>query len=129
VSDDTIAEALKARITAYTKAPTLDLDEVKALATLPAYYAEFYLSRRSVDNPPRVGGTFDPNGRRLSVRAVAKTISNCRNLEAGVWAALLNNPITLDGVPVDVRYESGGGNFEADDEGWYTALTDFIFVR
>lgn len=129
MSDDTQAEALKARISASTKAQTLDLDEAQALTTLPAYYVEFYLSRRAVDNPTRVGGTFEPTGYRMSTRAVAKTITNARLMEQRVREALLLNPITLDGEPVDVRYESGGGDFERDDQGYFHALTDWIYVR
>lgn len=129
---DTQAAAIKARITAYTKAPTLDPDEIKALATLPSYYTELYLSRRAVDNPARVGGTNDPTGYRLSLRVVAKSISNARLLETNIWSALHLNPIVLDAEAVDVRYEQGGGTFEADLQGtttWYHALTDFVYVR
>jgi hypothetical protein len=129
VTADAQAEALKTRITAYTKAPTLDLDDIKGLAALPAYYVELHLANRWVDNPARTNGTFEPTGHRLSTRAVAKTLSNGRLVEQGVRDALLLNPITLDGVPTDVRYESGGGDFEQDDEGYFHALTDWIFVR
>lgn len=129
MTDDIQAETLKARVTTYTKAPTLDLDEIKAMATLPSYYCEFYLSRRSVDNQARTDGTFEPTGYRCSIRVVAKTISNARLLEAGVRQAFLLNPVTLDGQPTDLRYESGGGDFEQDDEGYFHALTDFIYVR
>jgi hypothetical protein len=129
VSVDTQAEAFKTRLTANTQAPTYDLDEAQALASLPANYVLIYLQRRSVDNPARLNGTFMPTGWRLSVRVVAKTITNARLLEDRVATALLLNPITLDGETVDVRYEQGGGDFECDAAGYYSALTDFIFVR
>lgn len=125
---DAHAEAIKARITAYTKAPTLDPDEAKALGSLPAYYTLIYLSRRYADEPSRVGGTFDLTGRRLSTRVAAKTVTNARLLEDRIYAAFHLNPLSLDGELVDVRYESGGGEFE-HDEGFYSALTDWIYVR
>lgn len=129
MTDDAQAEAIKARITTYTKAPTLDLDEIKKLVTLPDYYVELHLSHRSVDNQPRWNGTFEPTGYRCSTRAVARTITNARKIEAGVRQAFLLNPIDLDGQTTDVRYEQGGGDFEVDDEGYLHALTDWIYVR
>lgn len=129
MSDEAQVAAHKARITAYTKAPTLDLAEIKAMAQLPAYYVELHLARRFVDNESRVGGTYQPTGYRLSTRACATSLPNARLLEENVRLAYELNPILLDGQMIDVRYESGGGDFEQDDEGYYAALTDRIYVR
>ena len=129
MKSDDIAEALKARVTEYTKRKTFDLDEASKEASLPVEYVELHLARRMIDNPQRVGGTSEANGWRLSTRAVAKSLSNARLLEDNVRAAFHRNPVELAGEMVDVRYESGGGDFETDDEGYYAALTDRIFVR
>lgn len=122
----------KTVLTASTTKPTLDLKEEQdyATASLPASYVVAYVSRRSIDQPTRLNGTFVPTGYRLTTRVMAKgSVVNAYELERLVRAALLLVPVTLDGTPVDVRYETGGGDFDKDDAGFYFANTDWIYVR
>lgn len=130
---DDWAAVFKAAISANTKARTYDLDEAAAAAKsgLPSYYAQVYLEGRAIDQPTRLDGSFLPAGYRLSTRVSAKTITNARLLEQRIRDTFAPpNQITLDGQPVTVRYEQGGGGFDQPDaDGYYTALTDWIFVR
>lgn len=125
MSLDTEAEALKTLIATATKMPAYDLDEVPG--TPPANYVEVYLAPRNADNPARSDGLRSTVGRRLSTRVVAKTVSNGRLIEQRITDLFDLSTVTLDGEPVHVAYESGGGNFEYDT-GAYTALTDWTYV-
>lgn len=125
MSTDAEATALKALLTAETKAPALDLDEIRELAAAPATYTEVYLSRRA-GGQYRLDGTRSTDLRRLSTRVVSRSVTNGRLVEDRIAAAFQYATITIDGSPIHVEYESGGGDFDHDD-GYYTALTDWIF--
>lgn len=133
MSDYDHLTAFKTVLTAATTKPTLDLKQEQDYATpgaLPPAYVVAYVSRRSIDQPKRLNGTFVPTGYRLTTRVMSKgSILNAYELERLVRVALLLVPITLDGTPVDVRYETGGGDFDKDDAGFYFASTDWIYVR
>lgn len=132
MSNDPDADALKTRIATSTQVQALDPDEAQTLSDtadgLPPEYVLVYLSRRSVDNQVRMGGTTEPTGRRLTTRPMAKSVDDCRLLEQRINTAFQLNPITLSSGPVDVRWELGGGDFDRDDQGYYFANTDWIFV-
>lgn len=117
MSLDAEAEAFKTRLTTATQAPVYDLDEAKALTSLPPNHTLIYVARR-FGGEARFSGTRDTNLRRLSTRVVAKTITNAR---------LLEDRIVTEFEHSEVSYESGGGAYEFDD-GYYTALTDWTYV-
>lgn len=126
MSLDTEANALKSLIATAAKVSAYDLDEVPT--TPPANYVEVYLSRRDNDAPARGDGVRDVTGRRLSTRVVASTVSNGRLIEDRVVTLFRLATHVLDGEPVHVAYESGGGDF-ALDNGFWTALTDWTYTR
>lgn len=132
MSAETYATAFKSRLAVSETKPCLDADEAQDLARLkrlPADYIVIYLQRRSTDVAPRVGGTFEPSGWYLSTEVNSKSISNARQLDQLVFDALVLNPVVLDGLAVDVRLETPAAAFEPSDAGYYTATTDWIFVR
>lgn len=125
MSTDAHATALKALLSTAAKAPVMDLDEIKAMGTLPATYVEFYLSRR-FGGPQRYDGSRSTNLRRMSTRVVSKSVTNARLVEDRIVTAFEFTTVDLGDTTAHVSYESGGGNF-GYDEGWYTALSDWTF--
>lgn len=126
MSTDTQAEAFKAYLAAAAKAPAYDIDEIRALATLPPNYVEVYLARRA-GGEYRLDGSRDVSLRRLSTRVVSKTITNARLLEDRIVEAFTHKTVDLGDAVVQVDYEAGGGAFERDDGGFYSDLTDWTF--
>lgn len=125
MSIDTQAATLKGLIATAAKVPAYDLDDVPSPP--PANYIEVYLSPRSLGNP-RLDGTVENVGYRLSTRVVASTISNGRLAEDRIKTLFNLATHVLDGESAYVVYESGGGDFSLDN-GFYTALTDWTYVR
>ena len=126
--------AFKVAISTATTKPTLDLKQERDLGaanSLPAAYVVAFVTSRSIDQPARMNGTFDPRGYRLTTRVMAKeSIISGYELERLVRVAFAPPAqVDLGGVPVDVRYETGGGDFAVDDAGYFYASTDYIYVR
>jgi hypothetical protein len=125
VSSDAHADALKAYLTAAAKAPVLDLDEIRALASTPARYVEMHLQKR-YGGQPRLDGSQNSDLRRLSTRVVADSITNGRLIEDWIAQAFQFTLVDLGDTKILATYESGGGDFAWDD-GYWTALTDWTF--
>ena len=119
------AAAVKAALTAQSAAP-YDLDDLKALATPPAQYTEVTVSRRfGAQN--RATGSTGRVGWRITTRAVAKTVSNAREMRKRTAAALSYVRLTVDGdqtTPIQFEGEEPIG----DDDGWWSGLTTWTYT-
>lgn len=120
------ATAIKDIVESSTGRDAFTLDELPD--DLPYEYVEVHLARRYTESPARGGGMRDDVGWRLSLRVVSKDIENARLMEDRIHRRF-RFPVLLGGVPTLVRFESGGGDFDRDDERYFHALTDFVFVR
>lgn len=123
------AAILKAAITGVTKRPTLDHDEAQAsedAGSLPTEYAVIYLTRRFGDEPVRDGARED-RARRLQVRIVARSVEDARTLEDRVFGLFDLSTVNLGDTITHLAYETGGGNYEADDQGFYSDLISWTY--
>ena len=121
MTEEQVAAAVIARLSSFNAAP-YDLDDIPT--PLPAYYNEVTVSRRfgGVMRGERPTTTLY----RLTVRAVAKTVSNAREMRRR-GEQIEGTTITVDGV------ESTPVQFETSqpigpDDGWYSGLTSYTFA-
>ena len=119
------ATAIKAALTAQLAAP-YDLDDLKALTTPPAQYTEVTVSRR-FGGENRATGSTGRVGWRITTRAVAKTVSNAREMRKRTDAALLYVRLTVDGdKTTPIQFE--GAEPIGDDDGWWSGLTTWTYA-
>lgn len=123
MSEETQVAAILAALTAADAHP-YDLDELPK--ALPAYYNEVGVTRR-------FGGAFRADSRtgtvgyRIAVRAVAKTVSNAREMRSRAGTALDGVVLTIDGrQTTPIRFESAEDI--GPDDGMFSGLTLYTYV-
>ena len=117
------AAAVIAALKAANAAP-YDLDEIPS--TLPTYYTEVTVTRRfgGVQRNSAQTGT---QSYRITTRAVAKTVSNAREMRKRTQAALNEARLTIGGrtsTPIQFETEDVIG----PDDGYYSGLTAWTYV-
>lgn len=121
MSEELVAAAVIAKLGEFNAVP-YDLDEIPA--TLPAYYNEVTVTRRfgGLERASMPGAT----PYRVTVRAVAKTVSNAREMRRR--AGLIEGArVTADGLTsTPLRFESAQPI--GPDDGWHSGLTSYTFA-
>lgn len=104
-----------------------DLDELPAQdEALPEYYTEVLVERR-FSPTTRLSARPVTIGWRISTRAVAKTVSNAREMRARQHAALDGVHLSVDGVlSAPVLHETSEPI--AEDERWYSGATTWTYT-
>lgn len=125
VSREAIAQAVTAKLTA-AGVSAYELDDLKAMASLPPNYAELHLSSRTpgVRRSSSLSGIF---GWRLQLRITAKTVGNAHVLLDRAHDGLYGTTVTIGGrtsTPFDEQPQTP----IEEDNGWYTALAEWTFV-
>lgn len=129
---EALATAVKAAIDAQlgTAAASYDIDDVPGLngntGTLPFRYVEIGVSRRYTE-PDRGDAMPSFIGYRITTRAVAKNITDARNLRRLTGLALENKALTVSGqTSTPVAFETEDPI--APDEDRYSGLTYWTTV-
>lgn len=124
-SEEQHAVAILAALNA-ANANAHDVDDLKNLSTLPVAYNEFGIAWR-YGALQRAGRTGPRSGFRFTTRAVAKTVSNVREMQRRADAALQDRSLVIGGEKTTpIQRESR--DLPADDEGYYSALTTWTYV-
>ena len=117
------AAAVIAALKAASAAP-YDLDEIPA--ALPTYYTEVTVTRR-YGGVQRASAQRGTQSYRITTRAVAKTVSNAREMRKRTQAALNEARLTIGGrtsTPIQFETEDVIG----PDDGYYSGLTAWTYV-
>lgn len=103
-----------------------DLDDLKKLPTLPSSYTEFATGWRAGASE-RLCGRAGLEGYRFRTRAVAKTVSNVREMQERAIDALEGRCLVLaDATSTPIRRESHTAI--AEDDQWFTSLFVWTYV-
>jgi len=113
-------DAVVAALTAANAHP-YTLDDIKQMATAPAYYTEVTVSRR-FGGERRGGNASGSTGWRVTTRAVAKTEENAREMRRR--AASLEDARLGTSTPVVFETEEAIG----EDNDWWSGLTTWTYV-
>lgn len=120
------ATAVKAALTTAQAAP-YDLDDLKTLETLPAYYTEVTVSRRFVGDGLRASREPGIRAVRLGTRFVAKNITTAREMQKRTTDALEGVSLTVSGeTTTPIEFESA--DVIAEDDGYWSGLTTWTYV-
>lgn len=121
MSEESHAAAVKAALTALNAVP-YDLDDVPAV--MPAYYNEVTISRR-------FGGLIRGESPtttliRLNIRAVAKTVSNAREMRRRA-EQIEGTTVTVDGIQsTPIQFETA--ETIGFDDGFWQGLTSYTYA-
>lgn len=103
------------------------LDEIKQLGTaLPAQYSELYVTER-LSEGHRYGGITDKQAWRVQARAVAKSAVNAQEIRKRLHARLREAVITVAGVESTPFLLAVTDDPIAEDNGWFTGLTEYSY--
>lgn len=120
------AAAVIAAINALSGA-AYDLDDIKALATTPTSYNEVTVSRVFA-GVPRLSADMGTTSWRITSRAVAKTVTNAREMRGRATLALENARLTIAGettTPIQFETDEGIG----EDNEWFSGLTAWTYTH
>lgn len=121
-TDEEVASAFIARLSALGALP-YDYDDLPA--TRPANYSEVTVTRR-YGGEQRASGVRDGRLYRATVRQVAKTVSNARNLRAKS-AGLEESVLTIGGATTTpIEFETA--DVIGPDDGWFSGLETWTFA-
>ena len=99
--------------------------EIDEARSLPAYYTEVHVMRRSPQGPRRNGSVSDLTQWRILTRAVAERYGNAQEMRSRAFA-LHGATLTVDGI--DYYPESSvSDNPIAPDDGWWSGASEFTY--
>lgn len=124
-SEEQQAAAVIAALTTANAAP-YDLDDAKALTTIPAGYTEVMVSPRG-GAPLRNPGSTGRRGWRISTRQVGTTVGNAREMRKRTHTALEFARLTVGGgQTTPIQFE--GAEPIGEDEGYWSGLETWTFA-
>lgn len=122
---DQVLEGVVAAINAVLPADVRAYDSDDVPTPRPKTYIEVMVSRRFIDDERRADGSLSFTGFRIGTRCVARLSSNVRQAQTDVTAALDFVTLTFaDGLSGVVEFETE--DEPRPDDGWFSALTDWI---
>jgi hypothetical protein len=119
------AAAIIAALTATSAAP-YDLDDAKALTTIPNGYTEVMVSPRG-GAPLRSPGSTGRRGWRIATRQVGTTVSNAREMRKRTHEALEFVRLTVGGdQTTPIQFDSA--EQIGEDDGYWSGLETWTYV-
>ena len=107
-------------------AAAYDIDDLKTMTTLPNSYTEVTVSPR-FGAPNRNPGSTGRTGWRITTRAVAKTVSNAREMRKRADVGLKYARLTVAGDQSTPIQPEGAEPIGGDD-GWFSGLTTYTYA-
>jgi hypothetical protein len=124
-SEEECAAAVIAALSAASAAP-YDLDDVKALPTVPDGYTEVLVARRG-GAPNRNPGSTGRRGWRISTRQVGTSVTNAREMRKRTHAALEFVRLTVGGdKTTPIQFE--GAEPIGEDGGYWSGLETWTYA-